>query len=404
MVQNAGIIAQTFLKLSNEMFFALDTDKKITGINPSVSRLLGYEPDKINGKDVAVIFRDQAFLAELFTTLGTKPFTPRKETELVSETDDNLPALLAGAVCTDESGKTVGYMIVAADLSDYKMFEGEVKIGYDELMALNSILTSNKNDLEESNTKLVKIDKLKNNFLSMVSHELRTPLTAIIGFVKFIENGAVGPVTPKQTELIGLVNNNLERLLKLINELLDMSKMESGTFSINRTICDLTDTISVAVNDISPIAQSRNINLIKEFGAEKVMINMDAYRISQVIINLLNNSIKFSPKGANIWIKVRLIDFKEIIPPVYVSLEGLKQCRYYKVTVEDEGIGIPEGMHEKVFEKFFQIKKDTYSKPKGVGLGLPITREIIGMHGGRIWAQPTAEGHGAEFIFIIPAE
>lgn len=393
-----------FLDIIGEMLFVLDADKKIMDINPVVEKSLGYTEGELSGKTIDIFARDREAVEKLMAELDNKAAVSGIEFVFTAKSGDKLSVLLSACVSTGDDGAIDGYMIAVSDKSEYKAMEQELSIGYSELTALNSVLIRSRNDLEENNKKLVKIDKLKNDFISMVSHELRTPLTSVIGFTKLIAKGAVGPITPRQAELMGIIDNNLARLLKLINELLDMSKMESGTFSINKGMCDLTKTIDMSVNDMALIAHSKDISLIKEYGDGKLRVNADSYRISQVLINLLNNAIKFSDPGGRIWIGISTADLKSVKLPSYVSLEGLKQGEYFRVCVRDEGIGIPEGSYEKVFERFYQIAKSSDSKPRGVGLGLPITRKIIGMHDGKIWAQQSGQGKGTEFVFIIPVE
>jgi signal transduction histidine kinase len=279
-----------------------------------------------------------------------------------------------------------------------------LRIGFDEVSALNDILIISRNELEKNNLKLVALDGMKNNFISMVSHELRTPLTAIKGFLSFLDKGAAGPLNPQQKEYIATISRNAERLLSLICDLLDMSKIESGTFSVTIAPCDLKSVVDNAVVDLDSIAQNRQISLARKYSPGKLNANVDSYRISQVVINLLNNALKFTAAGSEIRIYIDTLDFEALTFPRYIITAGIKTCSYHIVSVEDDGAGIPENQHEKVFEKFYQITSSTYSKPQGIGLGLPITREIIGKHGGLIWSQPGRDGKGTRFTFILPAE
>src|ERR1035437_948857 len=183
-----------------------------------------------------------------------------------------------------------------------------------------------------------------------------------------------------------------------------MSKIESGTFSINMGKADLTAVINSSIADISSIASAKGIKLEKNYTDKERPAMIDSYRLSQVIINLMNNSLKFSPDKSKITLGIEESGFYRIKYPPYVNTAGLNTCSYYVITIKDGGSGIPEGMHEKIFDRFFQVTQSSTSKPHGIGLGLPITREIINKHGGRIWAESVSGEKGASFVFMIPAE
>jgi PAS domain S-box-containing protein len=397
-------VLETLLRSMNEMVFILDADFNINAVNLSAKKILGYNENEIRGKTISFLFAEAKTFDTFLDKSEQKKSIGNFESVFVTKIGDPVKVLLYAEKITDSTGAVSANIVTALNVTLYKSLEGALRTGYDELSALNNILINSRNELEQSNAKLIELDKLKNNFISMISHELRTPLTAIKGFLSLLAREAAGPITPMQKDFIDTIKNNSERLLRLINDLLDMSKIESGTFSINCSNDDLCNIIDASINDISAIAQSKNIKLIKNYKSGKMPAYIDSYRISQVAINLLNNALKFSPGNSSIRINIIAEDLSRIQFPAYVDKNNLKACQYYRVSLKDEGPGIPAEFIEKIFDAFFQLVQSSTSKPHGIGLGLPITREIILKHGGRIWAVSEGAGKGSEFIFIIPTE
>jgi PAS domain S-box-containing protein len=391
-------------RLMNEMVFILDADFNINSVNLSAEKTLGYNENEMQGKKINSFVPDTKMFDKFLDKLKQKNTISNFESAFLTKTGNEVFVVLNAERITDAAGKVYANIIIANNISYNKAFEMALRNGYEELSAFNDMLIDSKKELEKSNAKLIELDRLKDNFISMISHELKTPVTAMQGFLSLLAGGAAGPVNDEQKNFIGIVRNNSDRLLRLINELLDMSKIESGTFSVDYSVEDLRGIIDTSINDIYAIIQKKNIKLIKNYELEKMPAHIDSYRMSQAVINLLNNAIKFSIYNSNITINVTVEDFDRIQFPAYIDKNGLKRCKYYRFSIKDEGRGIPAESIEKVFDKFFQVNISETSKPQGIGLGLPITREIILKHGGRIWAASEGEGKGAEFTFIIPVE
>jgi signal transduction histidine kinase/CheY-like chemotaxis protein len=251
-------------------------------------------------------------------------------------------------------------------------------------------------ELLEANRKLQELDKLKTDFLSTVSHELRTPLTSVLGFARIIKKRLDEVVIPsvdikdrKTERAVRQVRENLEiiiaegeRLTALINDVLDIAKIESGRIEWKEEDVDMVDVFERAVAAMASLIEAKGLYLEREYGVESVVVKGDRDRLIQVVTNLLSNAIKFTDRGG---ITCR------------VKVEGtVVRCE-----VEDTGCGIPGDMLEGVFEKFKQVGETLTERPKGTGLGLPICREIVKHHGGRIWAE-SEEGKGSRFIFELP--
>jgi len=256
--------------------------------------------------------------------------------------------------------------------------------------------------LKESYAKLKELDVLKNNFMSMVSHELRTPFTAIKGFLKVLKQGAAGSLNEKQHEYIDIVMNNSDRLLNLINDLLDMAKVESGVFVVKKESNDFSALIRETFTGINSIAREKSIQLILQAEPDPFVFDFDKYRLSQVIINLLNNAIKISPNDTVITVSAGITG--EFMPPDYVERKKVNAEKNIIIKVKDMGPGINAEECRKIFDKFYQVLEKGHMGHKGTGLGLSITKGIVEAHGGIIWAESEGPGKGATFVIILPVE
>ncbi len=254
--------------------------------------------------------------------------------------------------------------------------------------------------LKNSIEQLKELDFMKNNFMSMVSHELRTPFTAIKGFLKILMQGDAGPLNNKQKEYLDIVVNNSERLLNLINDLLDMAKVESGVFIVKKEKNDLIKLFAETMGGLESIIREKEIEIEMNTGNQPLVFYFDYYRMSQVIINLLNNAIKVSPKKSKITITAGKVGL--YVPPDYVDKSKLPEGGKIMIKISDQGVGLKAEECPKIFDKFYQVVEKGHMGHKGTGLGLSITKGIVEAHGGIIWAESEGPGKGATFTVIVP--
>lgn len=234
---------------------------------------------------------------------------------------------------------------------------------------------------------LRELDRLKSSFLANMSHELRTPLNSILGFADVILEELDGPLTENMTNDLRLIQKNGTHLLHLINDVLDMAKIEAGRMNLNPEKFFLIELLEEVTSITSPLASERNLALFIDPQADlSVTIYADRTRIRQVMINLVNNAIKFTESGK-------------------ISIH-MERCEAgVLVRVKDTGIGIPPDKLEAVFQEFTQVDTSTTRKVGGTGLGLPISRRLIEMHGGRLWAESNGiNGEGSVFLVELPLE
>lgn len=258
-------------------------------------------------------------------------------------------------------------------------------------------------DLVQEQTRDLKLAKeaaesaniAKSEFLSNMSHELRTPMHAILSYARLGRDRLPSAAQDKLLHYFRTIVTSGERLLRLLNDLLDLSKLEAGMMPLERADCDLRALTEASVADFAPLAAERGISLALDGEAIARSVNCDGGRIRQVIGNMLSNAIKFSPDGGRIDV---------ILAPASLPDQtngGTVPRAAVAVAVMDQGVGIPEGELEAVFDKFVQSSK-TRSGAGGTGLGLSITREIVSLHGGIITAENNPGG-GACFTLVLPA-
>ncbi|MCE5299792.1 MAG: response regulator [Spirochaetia bacterium] len=244
-------------------------------------------------------------------------------------------------------------------------------------------------------------EMIKSNFLAMVSHELRTPLTSVNGFLSFLMAGAAGPMTERQAEFLAAIKNNSDRLLNLINDILDVSKMESGTFSIEKHSVYLEKILNRACADIAGMAVKRGIKIDKKIMSKNIIADADEQRMVQVVTNLLGNCIKFSYDNSTVEVILELKKDGDFVPPSGFERTG-NSAGWAMITVIDNGMGIEKDECIRIFDRFYQVRGINQRESKGVGLGLNISKNIIAAHGGMIWAESDGLNKGSSFRAVIP--
>jgi len=261
---------------------------------------------------------------------------------------------------------------IASAIENARLFE-EVEIARSELQQRAEAL-------EEANVRLQELDRLKSQFLTNMSHELRTPLNSIIGFSEVLMDGLVGEITPEQAECVRDIHHSGEHLLTLINDILDISKIEAGHMELEPTTFDVAALLAEVQATVRPMIEKKSQVLTIEQAEDLPPLTADRFRVKQTLLNLLSNAHKFTPAQGRITITCRLAD------PVTMLF-----------SVADPGIGIKPQDQEIIFEEFRQVAREA----TGTGLGLAISKRLVEMHGGRIWVE-SEYGHGATFSFLLP--
>ncbi len=255
----------------------------------------------------------------------------------------------------------------------------------DELTRLNNDLADMQRELAKTNAKLEQLNLEKNQFLGMAAHDLRSPLGVIMGYSQFLQSDAASVLSPEQLEFLAIIENRSEFMLRLIDDLLDISRIESGRLELDLEQTDLLQLVrrNVMLND--HLAAKKSIKLALETDGDVPPLSVDAGKIEQVLNNLISNAIKFSSPGAQIDVRLARVG-DEIV-----------------LSVRDQGPGIPAAELEKLFRPFQKTSVKSTSGEKSTGLGLAIARRIVEGHGGRISVE-SESGHGSIFSFSFPVQ
>ncbi|MCK4947884.1 MAG: HAMP domain-containing protein [Candidatus Aureabacteria bacterium] len=324
----------------------IDERGEVVVLNPQARRMLGFGPDA----EVA-----RKMLDEKMKVFGLD--------KVLEEFQSKVEAVTKEITIPHDGGA-----ILHCDISPVKSLEGKI-------IGIVTILRDITREKE--------IDNMKTEFISTVSHELRTPLTTMKEFTAIISDEIPGKLTEGQREYVDIIKGNIDRLARLINNLLDISKIESGRAEFKRTLVNITDLANSIIFVLKPEIKEKHIEIKTLLPDSAVNIYADPDKIIQVFTNLIENAIKFTPENGKITVEIK--DTKKEI----------------KCSVDDTGTGIAPEDIGKLFDKFQQFGRVPGAGGKGTGLGLSITKELVEAHNGRIWAD-SRPGRGSKFTFILP--
>jgi PAS domain S-box-containing protein len=365
--QQALMLATRILDQSSVAIWSTDSSGVITRFNRSAQQQLGYGEDEIKGRRTAAAFlvpeelqeharrleRERGIPpstdAEVLMALARRGDPDQQEWSLVRKDGSRFPASVSVSRLTTEAGEVTGFVMVATDLSQQK-----------------------------------EIEQLKNEFVSNVSHELRTPLTSIRGSLGLLAGGLAGKMPPQAQGLLDIAQRNTERLILLINDILDIEKIEAGKLRFAFKSLDLEGLVGEAVQQAEGLAGTRGITLVRRARSPGLRVNADEHRLLQVVTNLLSNAIKFSPEGGT------------------VEVDVANQDGRARVTVSDHGAGIPEASQGRIFQKFFQADSSATREKGGTGLGLSICKALIERMDGHIGFR--SRPGDTVFHFDLPVE
>jgi len=273
------------------------------------------------------------------------------------------------------------------------MHLASIEESYDELLRKNSAL-------EEAFERLQELDQLKSGFLATISHELRTPLTSIIGYSEMLAEGMCGALTKEQLEFVQTIRQKGDQLLRLILSLLDLSKLESGTLRMHPIALPIEAVLNDALSTVSPTASKKGVRIALESSPPVPYLRADPDRLRQVFVNLVDNAVKFTPKGGEVTLSSRLVE-----APLGGEASGMVLLapvrREIEIRVKDSGIGIPDHERTRIFDPFYQVDQSSTREQGGAGLGLAIVKRIVEAHLGRIRVEENTP-RGTVFVVNLP--
>ncbi|MDE8701515.1 DUF3365 domain-containing protein [Adlercreutzia equolifaciens] len=321
------------------------------------------------------------------TYLVTRPLG-KIQAGVTQVSEGNLNVQLSYSESSQEmSTLTSEFNGMARELADvYANLEDQVADRTAQLQQANEVLERQRKQLESVNAQLVDENQYKSDFLSMVSHELRTPLTSIVAFAELLNKHVVA-TDEKECRALKGIEANSQALMLMINDILEMSRLDAGHVRLNCEVVDLGDVVSIVKATVGPLAAKENLTFSSSVTPDVPLVNADFDKLVHVLQNLCGNAVKFTPDGGS----------------VRVDASYDEATRQVLLVVADTGIGIAPSDHERIFEKFAQVDSSSTRRYNGTGLGLAIVREYVEMHGGSVQVE-SALSEGATFIVRIPQD
>ncbi|HUY13673.1 MAG TPA: PAS domain S-box protein [Terriglobia bacterium] len=354
-IENLRLQTEMILNAVGEGICGLDPSGNCTFFNPTAERMTGWKAEELTGKNVHILMHhthadgspchiDECLIRKALT----EGVTSRVDDEMFWRKDGTgFPVEYISTPIRNQQGEIHGAVLSFQDITERRA-----------------------------------IERLKGEFVSVVGHELRTPLTSIRGALGLLAAGLLAGNPKKMQQMLDIALRSTDRLVRLVNDILDLERMQSGQVLMARSECDAGQLLSQAVETMRMMAEKTSIRL--EISASSIQVRADSDRITQVLTNLLGNAIKFSPPGA------------------VVTLSVTQEGDEVKFGVQDQGRGIPADKLETIFERFRQVDASDSREKGGTGLGLAICRTIIQQHGGRIWVESVIGG-GSTFYFTLLA-
>jgi PAS domain S-box-containing protein len=335
--------------------YGVDATGVVTFVNPATARTLGYSPNELIGQEAHSAFHDNQADGTPFPVHGCYITEAIQSHKVASGEEDNYRRADGASIPVEvtatplvEDGRAIGAVVVFRDVTQRR-----------------------------------EVDRMKSEFVSMVSHELRTPLAAIRGSLGLIAGGALGDLTPSAAHMVDIALVSVERLTRLINQILDIERIESGMQPMELATHPAKGLVDSAVGQVQVIAEEAGVTV--SVGRTDGQVYADADRVVQTLLNLLSNAIKFSHPGGSVSVSTRL------------------RGAFVEFAVWDDGRGIPEDKLDRIFTRFEQVDSSDAREKGGSGLGLSISRSIVERLGGRIWAVNNA-GPGATLLFTLPVQ
>ncbi len=381
----------------NDTLIVIDPSGTIKTLNRAASKLLGYSEEELLGSSIQKILvsnRDHPSSASVLQVLKQNNGLANIETAYWSKENQRIPVLFSAAVMRGNDDKAEGWVCVALDITERKKAEDELRQA--------------KNAAEQAN-------RAKSEFLANMSHELRTPLNAIIGFSEILIDRQGGDLNQLQEEYLRDIHQSSRHLLALINDILDLSKVEAGKMELELAEVSLKPLLANSLVMIRERALKHAIQLhFEEEEGLPPTIRADERKIKQALFNLLSNAVKFTPEQGIICLQARTLsringhwvgsDKQVVALPLEANPEGDGKIDYLWISVADSGVGILPQDWKRIFAPFEQADNSASRRYQGTGLGLPLTKRLVELHGGRIWGESEGAGKGSTFSFVIPVD
>jgi PAS domain S-box-containing protein len=366
------------LESAPDAILELDHEGRIVLLNRMAEQLFGYTRGELLGQAVETLVPEalrgvhRRHRAQYLNHPVTRPMGSALKLEARREDGSHFPVEIS--LSSVQSGDRFRVTAIVRDITDRREMEDR----------LRAVEASYIRELELRNRESEQANRLKTEFLGNMSHELRSPLHTVLGFAELLAEEKEGALNDKQKRFIGHIQRDSLHLLDLINDLLDLSKIEAGRLELRHEVFHVDAVIDEALSSVRPRAATKSLNIETNISIVAPVF-ADRLRLKQILHNLLTNAIKFTPDGGG------------------VQIYAVHSGPFAEISVSDTGIGIPADQQHAVFDKFYQVRAGIQGGIEGTGLGLAITRHLVEQHGGSISLTSEA-GRGARFTFTIPLE
>jgi PAS domain S-box-containing protein len=359
------VAADKILTTMMDALILLDQKGNIVIANEAAQNLLGYPEEELKAKTLSSLFAKENHQSAFLRKAVKGDMI--KDIELAFRTKQGsfVPVTFSSSALRDEEGAIVGTICVAHDITGRKRKEEELRMA---------------KEVAES------ASRIKSQFLASMSHEFRTPLNAIIGFSEVLEDKTFGDLNEKQVKYVGNILNSGHHLLHMINDVLDLSKIEAGKMELELSMVDIGEIVEHSLVMVREKCLKHRIDLTHRISddLEDLSVLADERKLRQALFNLLSNAAKFTPDGGKIKVGAK------------------REGEEIQVSVADTGMGIKPEDQQRIFGEFEQVETKIGQKQHGTGLGLALTQRLVALHGGRIWVESEGEGKGSTFTFAIP--
>jgi PAS domain S-box-containing protein len=373
------------LEAAPDAILEIDPQGRIILVNAAAEKLTGYPREELLGQPMEILTPEglrsrhtghrEAYQAHPVT----RPMGTGLELHVQCKDGSRTPVEISLSPLFYDSEMHVTAVI--RDVTERARADARMREMHERFTAE---LTAKNQELEARNREIERANRLKSEFVASMSHELRTPLHTVIGFSELLAEELEGPLNEKQKRFVNHINRDSLHLLELINDILDLSRIESGKLALKLESFDLAPAIEEVMATIAPQAVAKSLRLDIHL-PRNVVLRADRVRFKEVLFNLLGNAIKFTPEGGRI------------------AVSATPRDRFAEVSVTDTGIGIPAVEHSAIFDKFYQVGATTRGLKEGTGLGLAIIKQLVEAHGGRVWLASEV-GKGSRFSFTMPLE
>ncbi|MBI5213813.1 MAG: response regulator [Nitrospirae bacterium] len=389
---------------SADIIVTTDTKGRVVEFNKGASRILGYSREEVTGKKAEKFWVQPEERHEILRMLESAGYVSNYETQLTAKDGRVVDVSLTLSYILSSKKGILGTVGISKDITEKKKLERAVEERNLELRELNEKLEEKvierTRDLEKANRELERSGRLKSQFIATMSHELRTPLNSILGFSELLMDEVFGTLTEKQKRHVTNIHNSGSHLLQLINNILDIAKIESGKMELHYEGFSVHQAVSEVETVIRPLADKKRQDLITKIGEGVALIKADKVKFKQILYNLVSNAVKFTPEGGNIFIEMNLTGEGDAYFAKHKDI-CVKKDSCLRLSVIDTGIGIKREDHEKIFSEFEQVDSSFSRRYEGTGLGLALTKKLVELHGGEIFVE-SEEGKGSKFTVVVP--